>query len=99
MCERMNSEAIREYVRNNIGRKRRPTQDDIETISRNIETIQVWYYDGIYQFGHFLTYLVKNDLVRAVCQADSTNLKYIDIYAKFLYNRLPQGYIEKARAL
>lgn len=39
--------------------------------------------------GHFLTAILENDLKGAVDHADSQNRKLLDVWVKYLYNRIP----------
>ena len=39
--------------------------------------------------GHFLTYVLENDLARAIQHADSTNLKLLPNYVRYLHNEAP----------
>ena len=57
-----------------------------------------WYNEGM-RPGHFLEAVLKNDFMAAVGRADSTNIKILPIYAKFLYNLMPVDYAEKAKKL
>lgn len=51
--------------------------------------------------GHFLTAVLENDFVEAVCRADHENLARILDFAHFIYNEAPQpcwGSVEKVTA-
>ena len=39
--------------------------------------------------GDFLTAVLENDLMRACCHADGTNIDLIPVYAAYLYNEAP----------
>ena len=45
-------------------------------------------------WGHFLTYVARNDLVRAVLYADDTNQRALPIYARIIYNEVPNTLVK-----
>jgi hypothetical protein len=73
-------------------------KEDQQHIVFGLTEIVNWY-NGHAQLGHFLTYVVKNKFIEATCAADSVNYRCLVIYAKFLYNMIPQNYIFKAMEL
>lgn len=94
---RMTIEELREYVKSEAHVTL--NKEEIEHVAHGLENIQQWYYNDQNILGHFLTSVVKNDFIKAVCNADSTNIKALVVYAKFLYNRLPFDYMIKVKKL
>lgn len=41
--------------------------------------------------GSFLQAVLENDLMRALGRADSTNIRCLEAYGRFLYNHAPAG--------
>ena len=74
-------------------------KDEKQHVVGNLMHIVNWYHDKPYGFGHFLTAVVEDKFSAAVCRADTTNLKCIELYAKFMYNMMPQDYKLKAALL
>ena len=54
------------------------------------EGVKLWIERGI-RPGSFLTALFANDLVKAVCRADSLNKEYLKEWALFMVNEMPPG--------
>ena len=54
-----------------------------------------FYYEG-YPLGSFLTAVVHNNFINACCLADDINVRALPLYARFLYNKVPSGYMQKA---
>lgn len=54
------------------------------------EGVKRWVENGI-RPGSFLTALFANDLVEAVCRADSVNKEYLKEWALFMVNEMPIG--------
>jgi len=52
------------------------------------EPMQLWVERGI-EGGGFLMAVLCNDLMRALGKADSTNIKRLEDYGRFLYNEVP----------
>ncbi len=50
-----------------------------------------------YPVGHFLIAVLENDFIKACGCADSTNARFLPIYAKFLYNVAPADWVHKQR--
>lgn len=97
----MENSQIREWLERELPEKTREErnmkEEDLNEIERLLKDLNDWYYDPVHtSLGHFLTYVVKNDFVNASCQADSTNVKALDVYARFVYNRLPKDWRSKA---
>ena len=49
------------------------------------------YIEQGYQGGHFLYYVLSNDLIGAVNRADSENIKLLPDIVKWIYNEAPSG--------
>jgi len=96
-------EEIEEWLRTELTpdkrEKRNITDEDMQQILRCLHSIAKWYWTGEEVLGHFLTYVVQNDFIKASTQADGSNVKALDVYARFLYNRLPSDWRLKALAL
>jgi len=71
-------------------------EEDKTHIRATIRGMMVWYDTGIVTFGHFVTYMLKNNFVEAVCHADKVNRNCLELYAKFLWNIMPINYNLKA---
>jgi len=82
-----------------VRKKRNIDDDDFKNILRCLHDLASWYWEQNIVLGHFLTYVVKNDFVRASTQADSSNVKALDVFARFVYNRLPSDWRQKGQAL
>lgn len=54
------------------------------------EGVKRWIENGT-RPGSFLTALFANDLVSAICRADSTNKDYIKEWVLFMVNEMPIG--------
>ena len=92
---------IRAWLEGELGeetrKERNITEADLDEIERLLIHLNDWYYDPVHEsLGHFLTYVLKNNFVNASCQADKTNVKALDVYARFVYNRLPPDWNSKA---
>ena len=74
-------------------------EEEITHITSILWNIVLWYYDQPSSLGGFATYIIKNDLRKAVLNADTTNLRAIKIYALFMYNIMPGDYIRKGSGL
>lgn len=94
---------IREWLLNELSPQQREnrniTDEDLADILRCLHDLASWYWDKNVTLGHFLTYVVQNDFVKASTQADGSNVKALDIYARFLYNRLPEDWRKHGLAL
>ena len=99
-------EFVEDYVRENAsmatGVAKFPakgplSEEDITHITGILYNMVRWYYDQPAGLGGTAGHMLKNDFRKAVLNADTTNLRAIRIYALFLYNIMPQGYIEKAQ--
>ena len=71
-------------------------EEAITHITSILYNIVLWYYDQPSGLGGFGGHIIKNDFKKAVLNADTTNLRAIRIYASFMYNMMPQGYMQKA---
>jgi len=69
---------------------------DIKHVAMCLHHIFLWYHDKI-SLGHFLTAVVKNDLIHACGSADNTNRLCLPVYISFLYNYAPMDYRLKAK--
>lgn len=92
----MNLIEIRQYVEDNNETHLRP--DELDHVAMGMERIQKWYYED-YPLGHFLTAIVKNDLISAVFRADAINIRALKLYAYFLTWNLPSDWKEKAQGV
>lgn len=74
---------LREWVRNELIYP--GGEAEIDHIIKGLTSMLAEIFD-IYDAGHFIKAVLRNDFVDAVCRADNTNLKYIKVYALFVYN-------------
>lgn len=49
------------------------------------------YYESRIEPGHFLSAVLKNDLMEALARADETNRYALHAYGMWLYNQAPAG--------
>lgn len=85
---------IRKYVEDN--NEPNLSSDELDHVAMCMAHIQKWYHED-YPLGSFLTAIVNNDLINAVFQADTINLKALKLYAWFLTWNLPSDWREKAQ--
>ena len=71
-------------------------EEDKTHIRSTIKSMMYWFDNDVVTFGHFVTYMLKNNFVEAVCHADKLNYRCLEIYAKFLWNIMPMNYNLKA---
>jgi len=71
---------------------------DLDHVVRLMYNIYLWYQNN-HNLGHFLTFLVKNDLCGAVMYADSVNVRSIVLYAEFIQWVTPLDFKIKAKGL
>ena len=90
----MNYQEIRDYAESNNEPKL--TSDELDHVAMCMENIQKWYYED-YPLGSFLSAVVRNDLMKAVFQADDVNIRALKLYAWFLTWNLPADWSEKAK--
>jgi len=85
---------IREYLERN--NEPQLTPEELDHVAMCCEHISRWYYEG-YPLGHFLTAVVRNDLMEAVFKADYINSRALKLYAWFLTWCLPADWRDKAK--
>ena len=90
----MNYAEIRKYVEDN--NEPNLTSGELDHVAMCCEHIQKWYYED-YPLGHFLTAVVRNDLLNSCFYADDVNIKALKLYAYFLTWNLPADWREKAK--
>ena len=90
----MTKEEIREWVEGELEYEGLLPEDTLNHLTMCLEHITFWYNKG-YPIGSFLTAVLQNDFMRATCLADDINRKYLYVYAKFIYDRLPADYKER----
>jgi len=73
------------------------TENDLDHIATCMHDIYLAYHDEVPAsgLGHFLTAVIKNDLVGACVNADSTNRLVLPLYVIFLHNCAPGDYKQK----
>jgi len=62
--------------------------EDIEHIKHCLKGIVADLF-GIYLAGDFGQAIIKNNLFETIALADNTNILFLNIYTKFLYNKIP----------
>lgn len=73
--------------------------DDVPHVEKMLTKLDAYASsDGkaVHSLGNFLMALVIGDLFRAVCHADTINLKYLDLFVKYVYNDLPGTHVHLA---
>lgn len=55
------------------------------------ESMALWFDEGRWIGGHFLTAIFENNLAEAVGRADAQNLEILIAYPIWLYNNAPGG--------
>lgn len=104
--EEITRDFVEQYVRTNASMatgcapfpaKGPLSEEDITHITSILYNIVLWYYDRPSGLGGFGSHILRNDFRKAVLNADNVNLRAIRIYALFMFNIMPQDYIEKAQ--
>jgi len=90
----MELQEIREYLERN--NEPNLTPDELDHVAMCCDHIMKWYYDG-YPLGHFLTAVVRNNLIEATLQADDINIRALKLYAWFLTWNLPADWRAKGQ--
>jgi len=92
--ERQSIEEIAEWVKRSKPTLTNP--EDLHHVTRCLDGIQRWYYDGI-RPGGFVSAVIQNNFMEACLRADSVNREVLYLYAMFLYWELPGDWRSKAK--
>jgi hypothetical protein len=63
-------------------------EEDLEHVEYCLKVL-INFYRGEDPGGHFISAVVRNDLLDAVAHADGANSKALRMYALFIYNHIP----------
>ena len=83
-------EELDEYIRGELTERQKGSiyPQDIEHIKHCLKSIVADLF-GIYSSGNFGKAVIKNNLFETISLADNTNILFLNIYTKFLYNKIP----------
>lgn len=66
-------------------------EGDYARIPENMRDSMIAYVEEYREPGGFLSAVIRNDLLNAVCRADNRNLSLIKEYTQWFYNVAPMG--------
>ena len=72
------------------------SDSDLEHVEAGIRNL-IDIYRGVDCGGHFLTAVIRNDLMDATTRADGSNYRGLVIYSLFLYNHVPNELVRMFR--